>query len=232
MSIKRVKLGIASLDELLEGGLPMGGIILIAGGPGTGKTTLSTQFLYNGAIKFNERGIYVSFSENADTFKRHMLSMEFDFEKLEKEGKILILDLVTVGEMGAIDTTLNLILEKVRTFGAKRLVIDSLASLIFASEKKTDIRVLVSLLQKFLRTRECTTFLITETPWGSKGIGAGVEEFIADGIIMLQTLPLKGELKRRMAILKMRGANHDMRFFPYSITKGKGVVITPYPVVV
>ena len=228
MNVERVKTGIAKLDEVLCGGFPRGGITLVAGGPGTGKTILAAQYLYNGAVKFNERGMYVSFEESAETFKEYMLTLGFDFDKLEKDGKVRILDTATMSSE-ALESTLNFIFDRVRALGAKRLVIDSITALTVASQKAIDVRVLVSLLQKLLRKEGCTTILITETPWGRNGIGTGVEEFIADGIILLETFSDGIEFKRRLSILKMRATSHDMRYYRYNIVEGEGFRILSYP---
>jgi circadian clock protein KaiC len=87
----------------------------------------------------------------------------------------------------------------------------------------------VSLLHKALEEAGCTTLLITETPWGSAGIGSGVEEFVADGIILMETFLEDAEYKRRLAIIKMRGTDHDTRRYKYTIVKGDGISIIPYP---
>jgi len=231
MDIERVQTGISDLDKLLHGGIPKGGITLIAGGPGTGKTVLAAQYLYNGAVKFGERGLYVLFGEGAETFKRYMLTLGFDFAALEKEGKLEILECATT-ERSVLETTLDTILDRVRISGAKRLVIDSITALALTSRGPTvlsDARVLVSLLQKVLRSLGCTTFLTTETPWERRGIGAGVEEFIADGIIVLEMVPDRVEFKRRLSVLKMRATEHSMKYYRFTISKGLGINIIPYP---
>jgi circadian clock protein KaiC len=229
--IERVPTGIVELDKILDGGFPRGAVTLIAGGPGTGKTILAAQFIYNGAIRYFERGIFVTFSESSEVLKQYMLTLGWDFDRLENEGKIKILDFVTMGKVD-LDSLLDTIFEEARIFGAKRMVIDSITALIIAFRGRLEIRTTVSVIQKLLRKLGCTSIVISETPWGNKGLGSGVEEFIADGIIMLETMPLKGELKRRLTVLKMRGTNHDMKFYQYTITKDDGIVITPYPEVV
>lgn len=228
MDVERAKTGITELDDLLGGGLPRSGMFLIAGGPGTGKTTLAAQFLYNGAVKFGERGLYVLFGESAKTFKQYMLTLGFDFEALKVEGKIELLECATT-ERAPVELTVDTILDKVRLSGAKRLVIDSVTALTLASKDVADARVLTSLLQKILRSVSCTTVLVTETPWGRQGIGAGVEEFIADGIIILEMVSEGVEFKRRLTVLKMRATEHSMRYYRFIISKGTGVKIMPYP---
>ncbi|MGD0328930.1 MAG: ATPase domain-containing protein [Nitrososphaeria archaeon] len=114
-------------------------------------------------------------------------------------------------------------------FGAKRMVIDSITALTLAFSEKQEVRTTISVIQKLLRKIDFTTFLISEKPLGEKGLGSDVEEFVAEGIILLGTLLVKGELKRRMMVVKMRGTRHDMKFYQYTIMKRDEIVITPYP---
>ncbi|MEM3403399.1 MAG: ATPase domain-containing protein [Nitrososphaeria archaeon] len=231
ITVEKTPTGIAELDRLLNGGVPKGSATLIAGGPGTGKTITAAQFLYNGATVYNEKGLLVSFNESAQIFKRFMLSLGWDFERLEKEGKIKILDFISIKKM-SLDVLLDMILEESRSFGAKRMVVDSITALTIAFTERVEVRATISLMQKLLRRLDCTSFLIAETPWGEDKLGSGIEEFVADGIIKLETLPVRGELRRRLMILKMRGTSHDMKFYQYVISERDGIVITPYPEVV
>ena len=139
-----------------------------------------------------------------------------------------ILDLFATSKEN-LETVLNTILDETRVFEARRLVIDSVTALTLTYERKVEVRSLVSLMQKFLRKMGCTTLLITETAWGSTGIGAGVEEFIADGIILLETAFDGLEFKRRLAVIKMRATEHDMRYYRYIISPRTGISIIPYP---
>jgi len=231
ITVEKTPTGIAELDRLLHGGLPKGSATLIAGGPGTGKTIIAAQFLYNGAATYNDKGLLVSFNENAQTFKRFMLSLGWDFDKLESEGKIKILDFIPTRKV-SFDVLIDMILEESRSFGAKRMVVDSITALTVAFIEKAEVRSTISIIQKLLRRLDCTSLLIAETPWGEERLGSGIEEFVADGIIRLETLPVKGELRRRLTILKMRGTSHDMKFYQYTINEQDGIVITPYPEVV
>ena len=77
--MERIKTGIPGLDEILEGGIPEGNLVLVSGVAGTGKTTLSAQFLYNGAAKFNENGLFVPEQLDADTRRYY-------FDELAKLG--------------------------------------------------------------------------------------------------------------------------------------------------
>jgi circadian clock protein KaiC len=84
----RVPTGIPSLDKIIDGGFNEGDTILVAGQPGAGKSTLGVQFIYNGAVKYNQTGVYVTFVESANKLKRNMLRFNWDLAKLEKKRKV------------------------------------------------------------------------------------------------------------------------------------------------
>lgn len=222
--IQRTPTGVKGFDELVEGGFPSESLILLAGNPGAGKTTFAAQFIYEGATKFGERGVYVCFAETKRAFLRNMLRFGWDFERLEKEERCSILDLTTIKE-SELQNALDTILREVTSMKAKRLVIDSFTAMSLALKEAVDIRYLVHMLYKFLQKIGCTTILIADSAWGSERIGSGIEEFIADGIILMQTyFDETGELRRRLRIIKMRSTNHSGKTHPYHISD-EGVVI-------
>jgi circadian clock protein KaiC len=215
---ERVPTGIEGFDDLIEKGLPIEGVFLVAGSPGAGKTTFAAQFIYEGATRFAEKGIYVCFAENRDSLLRSLDRYGWNFNKLEIEGYISILDLFTTKEPG-IQSNLNLILEKINEVGAKRLVIDSFTAFSMALTEPADVRFLIHLLYRFLKKIGCTTVMISDMPWGSQRIGLGVEEFIVDGIILMQTkFDDEGMLRRSLRIIKMRSTHHSKQTYEYDIT--------------
>ncbi|MCW4041734.1 MAG: AAA family ATPase [Candidatus Bathyarchaeota archaeon] len=223
--IQRVPTGISGFDELIEDGFPYESLILVAGSPGAGKTTLAAQFIMDGVLKYNEKGLYVCFAETKDSLLRNLSRFRWDLGNLERRRKISILDLSTTKEPG-IQSNLNLILDTISDIGAKRLVIDSFTAFSMALTEATDIRFLIHLLYRFLQQIGCTTVMIADTPWGSQQIGSGVEEFIADGIILMQTkFDDAGNLKRTLSILKMRSTDHSKKTHNYDITD-TGIQIT------
>lgn len=222
--IPRVATGIQGFDDLVENGFPIDSLVLMAGGPGVGKTTFAAQFIYEGSVKLDENGVYVCFAETKKSFIKNMLRFGWDFKRLEKDKRCSILDLSTTKESG-IQGNLDKILGEIKNNEIKRLVIDSFTAMTMAFSDQITIRHLMHLLYKFLQGVGCTTIIIADTPWGSMKIGSGVEEFIADGIILMSAdFTEKGELERNLRILKMRSTNHSKRIHSYNITD-EGITI-------
>jgi len=221
LSENRVPTGIDGLDSLIEGGFPKGSLVLLAGNPGTGKTIFSMQFLYRGAEKYGENGIYVSFAENEDTII-HNISRLFgrDLRNNEGHGKVKILDFTTVTEKG-LSTILEMILEEVTALKAKRLVIDSFSAMAQAFKEPIEARIIIhNILGKLVRQLGCTTILIVEVPTGSEKIGISVEEFVADGVIILRRDDYDGKLIREIEIPKLRGTKIERQKFLFTLNKG------------
>jgi KaiC/GvpD/RAD55 family RecA-like ATPase len=178
--------GIPGVDELI-GGLPRGELVIVAGGPGTGKTMFSAGFLYWGAVKYGEKGLYVSLAEDHDTFIRNMKRVGYDFRELEDRGLFRFIDALTVMETG-IAELLETIIGEASSFGAQRLVIDSLSALAQGMREPRELRVFLhTLLSRIMRGLGCTTILIEEVPVGETRIGYGFEEFVASAVIVLES---------------------------------------------
>jgi KaiC/GvpD/RAD55 family RecA-like ATPase len=236
--------GIPGLDDMLGGGIPTGHAISVFGGPGAGKTTFSLQFLYNGATLCDEPGIYVSLDESICDIKRNVEAFGWDFEKLEKEQKMVFLDasffkrisdVVKVPEDEKMDekhysisSLRNLIEDTIQEIGAKRVVVDPMSTLIFQYPDPNERRLAVIDLITTLRSRpDCTSLIVMDLRTSTMEREYQIEEFLTQGTIILQTMmqPESG-LARVGLIEKMRGAEHDTQLHPYLITK-QGITIFP-----
>lgn len=144
----RAATGIEGFDNLVEGGFPRGDLILLAGHPGSGKTMFSTQFLYTGATKYGEPGIYASFAENREAFLRNMQRAHMDFEALEEKNLFKFIDFVTIKEQ-AIDAALATIMAEINALKARRLVIDSFSAMAQAFSEKIDARIVLNTVLQF-----------------------------------------------------------------------------------
>jgi KaiC/GvpD/RAD55 family RecA-like ATPase len=223
--IDRLPTGIDGLDPLIGGGFPRGSLILLDGEPGTGKTIFASRFLCHGATEHDENGIYVSFLEGKKTLIENLSGFcDQDYAKLDKEGKFRILDLVTTKEEG-ISVSLESILDEVHTLKAKRLVIDSFSAMAQAFKEPIDSRIVLhTILSRMVRHAGCTTLLIVENPIGAKGLGLGIEEFVADGVITLRRRKIDGRLARRIEITKLRGTRIESPSHPFTLEGGPHVI--------
>lgn len=221
----RLSTGVEGLDPLLSGGFPKGSMVVVAGRPGTGKTLLASQFLFEGSTH-GESSLYVSFAETREQFLANSEKFGLSFGRLIEAESFSFLDLTTVAPEGISDA-LDLIVEKVESAKVHRLVIDSFTSLAQAFDKVIDARIVLHvILGKLVNGLGCTTMVLTETPFGVERIGLGIEEFVADGIIFLDVIPQKGTLRRTIDIRKMRGTEITLRPSTYQITKD-GMTVFP-----
>lgn len=222
----RVSSGVIGFDSLVEGGIPRGSLILLAGNPGAGKTSFSAKFLHHGVTECNEPGIYVSFAESREAFFANCKRMRMEFESLEKQRKFELLDFATPAiEKGAGDI-LAVVLAEISRIKARRLVIDSFSALSQSFRLPIEARaVLHTVLGKMVRLAGCTTLLVVEQPLGENKTGSGIEEFVADGVVSFTLEGRRGRLSRKMQVVKMRGTKADTSQHSYEISDD-GLVIT------
>src|SRR6266702_5845600 len=192
----RVQTGIPSLDKLIEGGLVWGDTSIVAGQPGTGKTTLGLQFLVHGAVKCGDNGVYASVIESGEKLKRNARRFGWDLEALEKEGRLQLVSLQSTMKAG-VSTALETVLEALHTVKARRLVFVSLSALMTAFESTAEARSFLHIMLKFLEAANCTTLMISEVPWGKQKLGTNFEEFLGDRLIVVDASIENSRVRRR-----------------------------------
>jgi circadian clock protein KaiC len=237
---KILKTGISGFDELFaNGGIPHGNSVLIAGGPGTGKSTLCRQICYNLVAK-GKKCMYVSFEESKERVIKSMDSFGWDIEKYIEDGNLLIqkinpLDILRMkfGSIGGSGSATELSykikpLVIPRDFKPEIIAVDSLTAIIAASvTKDKNYRVYLQQLFNFFEETGATSLLITETdPIPTRYSETGIEEFLADGIVVLYNLQKKDTRENAIEILKMRYAKHKKKVVLMEITD-KGIKIHP-----
>ncbi|MHA1632554.1 MAG: RAD55 family ATPase [Candidatus Freyarchaeota archaeon] len=217
--MSRVPTGIPQLDKLIDGGFPSHSMILLSGNPGAGKTILSATFIHEGATKYKEPGVYVCFAESKEEFIRDMKKFGMDFASLSARDLVSVLDLSITTETD-VQSALTQILETITSLNAKRLVVDSITAMSVGQKEDIGKRHLIRLLYKLIKKTDCTAIIIADMPWGTLRIGGGIEEFIADGIILMESnYNNEGVLRRELRIIKMRGTDHTLKTHGYKIGK-------------
>jgi len=239
MVVERVKTGIPGFDALVGGGIPRGRTVLLAGGSGTGKTIFATSFLYSGA-QMGEPGIYLTLEEKPNNIRREMLEFGMDLAALEKTGKLAIIDasLVRLGlesdekftlapENFDINHLIQNLVMTCKNMGAKRVVIDALPALdVLLNDDAGKVRNAIIELNYLLQENNLTTILLDEMASGVNSYSRhGVEEFVVDGVIVLQLESLGAQSSRTLIIKKMRQTKHNEAINSFEIVGGKGIVI-------
>ena len=221
--MERVPTGIPGLDELIEGGFPKGAVILLSGTCGTGKTLTSLQFLWYG-IQRGENCVYLSFEEPVEQVKNNAKQFGWDFEKAEKQGKVIMIRY----DPFHVEEVIDIVVSSVRKINAERLVIDSISALGMYIRDPTEVRRSIYTLVSNIYKLGCTTILTSEIlPDQLELSRFGVEEFLADGVIVYYYTRISTYFARAITIWKMRYTNHSQRIHPYKITE-KGIVVFPH----
>ena len=242
---ENVPTGVEGLDELIGGGFPRGRVILVLGGPGTGKTILASQFLYKGISQYGENGIFVSLDEGKNHFYSEMAKFGWDFKKAEDEGKFLFVDATRLSRVAMlkekltkeetsslrgkelqIDRLIEELQAKIQQISAKRVVLDTLASLFYRFIDPIERRTAGVDLIESLSDINATTLVTTELSQLGLERNLMDEEFLVHGVIMMQTLFSGGSTTRALQVEKMRSTNVNPNLVPYMIDKN-GVEIFP-----
>ena len=234
--IRKVKTGIPGMDEILHGGIPERNVVLLSGGPGTGKSIFSQQFIWNG-LGMGEPGIYVALEEHPVQVRQNMAGFGWDVRKYEEEGLFAMVDAFTAGigrskeyekyivhDLTDIREFVDVLRTAVKDLGAKRVVIDSVTTLYI--NKPAMARSIVMQLKRVLAGLGVTSILVSQISVGERGFGGPGVEHGVDGIIRLDLDEIDGELKRSLIVWKMRGTSHSMRRHPFDITD-EGIIVYP-----
>jgi circadian clock protein KaiC len=223
--------GIRGLDELTLGGLPSGRTSLICGGPGCGKTVASMEFLVRGALNYQEPGVFLSFEENTDELIQNFAAMGFDLKRLMAEKKLSMdhihIEKSEIEETGEFDLEgLFVRLEHaIDSIGAKRVVLDTIEMLFAGFSNPVFLRSEIRRLFRWMKDKGVTAIVT-----GEKGEGLltryGLEEYIADCVIILDHRIDQQISTRRLRVVKYRGSQHGTNEYPFIIS-GTGVSVLP-----
>ena len=223
--------GIPGMDEITGGGLPKGRPTLVAGAAGCGKTLFAMEFLVNGATQYDEPGVFVAFEENAEELAQNVASLGFDLKKLGRQKK-LIVDHVRV-DRSEIEETGDYDLEglfirlghAIDSVGAKRVALDTIEALFSALSNQGILRAELHRLFRWLKDKGVTAVITAERGDGTM-TRFGLEEYVADCVILLDHRVNEQISTRRLRIVKYRGSLHGTNEYPFLIGK-KGISVLP-----
>ncbi len=226
--VERIKTGIPGMDEILHGGIPKRNVVLLAGGPGTGKSIFGQQYLWNG-LKNGEPGVFVALEEHPVQVRINMAQFGWDVRPYEEKGLFAMVDAFTAGigeaakreryvvrDPDDVNMLIDVIREAIRDVNAVRVVVDSVSTLYLT--KPSLARATVMRLKRVLSGLGTTSILVSQVSVTERGFGGPGVEHAVDGIIRLDLDEIEGELKRSLIIWKMRGTSHSMRRHPFIIT--------------
>jgi circadian clock protein KaiC len=233
-AVEKLRTGISSLDIIAKGGLPKNRTTLISGTAGSGKTVFAVHFLAAG-IELGEPGVFVTFEESASDVRANMLSFGWDLAQMEEEGKLCFvdaspdpeIDTVEAGEfdLGALIARIQNAVKKIK---ATRVSVDSLGAVFSQFEDQAMVRGELFRIASALKGMGVTAVLTAERTEDHGPVARfGVEEFIADNVMILRNA-LEDETRRRtIEILKFRGCDHQKGEYPFTIIPDGGVIVIP-----
>ncbi len=232
-SVEKMPTGIPGLDFVGQGGLPINRATLIAGTAGSAKTIFVTHFLAAGVMA-GEGAVFVTFEDVPADIRKNMLSFGWDIAKWEDEGKWAFVDISPdPGEqtpiVGAYDLggLISRVEHAVRRTGARRVALDSLSALFTQFPDRRLIRnELYQMVTALKRMGATVVFTAERTDDYGLITPSGVEEFVADNVIILRNLLVDERRRRTLEILKYRGANHERGEIPFTIME-EGIIVIP-----
>ena len=233
--IDKLATGIHGFDLISNGGLPRGRTALVSGTAGSAKTVFAAQFLAEGIRIAGEPGVFITFEESAEDIRRNMLSLGWDIKHWENEGKWAFVDaspqpgeetqVIGTYDLGALLARVENAIGKVK---AKRVSMDSLGAIFSQFSNSSVVRGellrIASVLKKLNVTAVMTSERIDE--YGDVA-RYGVEEFVADNVIILRNALEEEKRRRTVEILKFRGTSHHKGEYPFTIMPGQGIVVIP-----
>jgi circadian clock protein KaiC len=222
----RLSTGIPALDAMMDGGIPLGDSVLVAGSSGTGKSAFGTHFITEG-LRRGEPGIMAVFEERPEDCIRRAKNLGQDLAKAERAGTLKILYLRPLDL--SVDESLQAILDAVKEIDAKRLVIDSLTGfeMALAPGFRTDFRESLYRMMASLTGTGVTVLSTVELDesFTEFRFSHYMVSFLTDDILRLRYLDLEGVLHRILTVVKMRDSQHSKDICEYAITQ-QGVVLT------
>ena len=223
--------GITGLDHVTFGGLPSGRPTLICGAAGCGKTLFAMTFLVNGATRYGENGVFMSFEERSEDLIANVASLGYNVGALVAEGRLAIdhvrIEPAEIEESGEYDlealfVRLGYAIDQI---GAKRVVLDTIEALFSGFTDQALLRAELRRLFAWLKDRGVTAIIT-----GERGEGQltryGIEEYVSDCVILLDNRVHAQVTTRRLRVVKYRGSAHGTDEYPFLIDD-RGLSVLP-----
>ena len=230
-SVGKSATGIRGLDEVTQGGLPQGRPSLLCGSAGCGKTLFAMTFLYNGVIEYNEPGVFLAFEERPADLIKNVGSLNYEIERLIAEKKLAIdhveIERTKIAESGEYDLE-GLFIRlgyAIDSIGAKRVVVDTIETLFSGLEDEQLLRSELRRLFEWLKSKGVTAIITAERGEGTL-TRYGLEEYVADCVILLDNRVHDQLSTRRLRIIKYRGSAHGTNEYPFIIDE-QGITVMP-----
>lgn len=229
--LPKVPTGIEGLDEITEGGLPLGRPTLICGSAGCGKTLLGIEFLVRGILDYGEPGVLLAFEETAQELATNVASLGFDLPALQARQLLRVdhvhVDRSEIEETGEYDLD-GLFIRlgyAIDAIGARRVVLDTIEALFSGFPNQGVLRSEIRRLFRWLKDKGVTTIITAERGEGTL-TRQGLEEYVSDCVILLDNRVIDQITTRRLRIVKYRGSTHGTNEYPYLITTD-GISVLP-----
>jgi circadian clock protein KaiC len=223
--------GIDGLDEITEGGLPLGRPTLVCGSAGCGKTLMGIEFLVRGVLEYDEPGVLMTFEETAEELAANVASLGFDLKALQADKKLRVdhvhIDRSEIEETGEYDLE-GLFIRlgyAIDSIGAKRVMLDTIEALFSGFPNEAVLRSEIRRLFRWLKDKGVTTIITAERGEGTL-TRQGLEEYVSDCVILLDNRVIDQITTRRLRIVKYRGSTHGTNEYPYLITED-GISVLP-----
>lgn len=226
MSEPRTPFGIKAFDDMISGGLLAGSANLLEGAPGTGKTTLAMQFIYNGITLYKEPGLIITFEEFPRQYYHDALQFGWDFKKLEEAGtlKLLFSDpQTTLDELSKVDGRFVTMIEEM---GIKRVVVDSITHFESLAIDPFELREIERKFINSLKRENVTSILLRENDslLGQLSQVTSKIPFIVDSYMLLRFVEVDSAIEKAICVLKMRGSDHQKDIRCFKIAR-EGIVV-------
>jgi circadian clock protein KaiC len=221
----RTVTGVPGLDALMGGGLPTGDAVLVSGASGTGKSVLTAQFSAAG-VRQGEPGVIAVFEEHPQEYMRRAQRLGLDLEEMVRQGRLAVIYIRPLDLSP--DETLLAIRAAVARVGARRVAIDSVSGfeLALAPDFRQDFRESLYRLVGALTGTGITVLMTMEIVQtsGELRFSPYLISFLSDDIILLRHVEIAGQLRKSLAVIKMRNGDHSKELWLYDITE-QGLIV-------